>query len=109
MALKRMGIVDNYEEIRKFTVVIVGIGGIGSVTAEMLTRCGIGKLILFDYDKVELANMNRLFFQPYQSGLSKVEAAAQTLRLINPDVLVEIHDLNITTVENFETFFGVLR
>ena len=32
----------------------------------MLTRCGIGKLILFDYDKVELANMNRLFFRPEQ-------------------------------------------
>ena len=38
----------------------------------MLTRCGIGKLILFDYDKVEMANMNRLFFQPHQSGQSKV-------------------------------------
>ena len=49
MALKRMGIVENYENIRKYTVVIVGIGGIGSVAAEMLTRCGIGKLILFDY------------------------------------------------------------
>ena len=35
-------------------------------------RCGIGKLILFDYDKVEMANMNRLFFQPHQAGLSKV-------------------------------------
>ena len=43
--------------------VFVGVGGVGSVTSEMLTRCGIGKLILFDYDKVELANMNRLFFQ----------------------------------------------
>ena len=50
------------------------------VTAEMLTRCGIGKLILFDYDKVEMANMNRLFFQPHQSGQSKVDAAVQTLR-----------------------------
>lgn len=30
-----------------------------SVAAEMLTRCGIGKLLLFDYDTVELANMNR--------------------------------------------------
>ena len=37
-----------------------------SVAAEMLTRCGIGKLILFDYDKVELSNMNRLFFRPDQ-------------------------------------------
>jgi len=44
MALKRMGIVNNYEEIRNFTVAIVGVGGVGSVTAEMLTRCGIGKV-----------------------------------------------------------------
>ena len=77
------------------------MGGVGSVTAEMLTRCGIGKvchviisggdgtvtctmfcmqLILFDYDKVELANMNRLFFKPSQSGMSKVEAAKATLQ-----------------------------
>merc|ERR1711892_1410441 len=71
MALKRMGIVANYEAIRNKTVAIVGVGGVGSVTAEMLTRCGIGKLILFDYDKVEMANMNRLFFQPHQSGLQR--------------------------------------
>jgi ubiquitin-like modifier-activating enzyme 5 len=32
----------------------------------MLTRCGIGRLLLYDYDKVELANMNRLFFRPDQ-------------------------------------------
>lgn len=38
------------------------------------------QLLLFDYDKVELANMNRLFFQPHQAGLSKVEAAEHTLR-----------------------------
>lgn len=59
MALKRMGVVSNYESIRTKTVVIVGIGGVGSVAAEMLARCGIGKLILFDYDTVEMANMNR--------------------------------------------------
>ena len=44
MALKRMGIVDNYERIRECTVAVVGVGGVGSVTAEMLTRCGIGKM-----------------------------------------------------------------
>ncbi|XP_029313711.1 ubiquitin-like modifier-activating enzyme 5 isoform X2 [Cottoperca gobio] len=104
MALKRMGIVNDYEKIRTFTVAVVGVGGVGSVTAEMLTRCGIGKLILFDYDKVELANMNRLFFQPHQAGLSKVEAAEHTLRKINPDVSFEIHNYNITTMENFTHF-----
>lgn len=104
MALKRMGIVDNYERIRDFTVAVVGVGGVGSVTAEMLTRCGIGKLLLFDYDKVELANMNRLFYQPHQAGLSKVEAAERTLREINPDVEFEVYNYNITTVDNFQHF-----
>ncbi|XP_059049651.1 ubiquitin-like modifier-activating enzyme 5 [Achroia grisella] len=104
MALKRMGIVDNYEKIRELSVAVVGVGGVGSVTAEMLTRCGIGKLILFDYDKVEFANMNRLFFQPHQAGLSKVDAAAATLQNINPDVAIDAYNYNITTVENFQKF-----
>lgn len=108
MALKRMGIVDNYENIRNFTVAVVGVGGVGSVTAEMLTRCGIGKLILFDYDKVEMANMNRLFYQPHQDGQSKVEAAKSTLQHINPDVDIEAHNYNITTVDNFEHFMGTI-
>lgn len=59
MALQRMGIVEHYEAIRNFSIAVVGLGGVGSVAAEMLTRCGIGKLIMFDYDTVELANMNR--------------------------------------------------
>jgi len=108
MALKRMGIVENYEKIRDYTVAVVGVGGVGSVTAEMLTRCGVGKVILFDYDKVELANMNRLFFQPHQAGLSKVAAAAVTLTSINPDVEFETHNYNITTVENFDHFISRL-
>ncbi|KAK9297393.1 hypothetical protein QLX08_008839 [Tetragonisca angustula] len=108
MALKRMGIVSNYEKIKELTVAIVGIGGVGSVTAEMLTRCGIGKLILFDYDKVEMANMNRLFFQPYQAGQNKVEAAATTLQYINPDVKIETYNYNITTMDHFEHFTNVI-
>ncbi|KAL3125939.1 hypothetical protein niasHT_009468 [Heterodera trifolii] len=109
MALKRMGIVQNYEQIREKTVVVVGVGGVGSVVAEMLTRCGIGKLILFDYDKVELANMNRLFYQPHQSGQSKVEAARDTLRHINPDVEFETYNMNITTMANFREFVDRIR
>merc|ERR1712025_332087 len=104
MALKRMGIVDNYEKIREYTVALVGVGGVGSVAAEMLTRCGVGKLILFDYDKVELANMNRLFFQPHQAGLTKVDAAKQTLEGINPDVAIEGFGFSITTMSGYERF-----
>jgi ubiquitin-like modifier-activating enzyme 5 len=104
MALQRMGIVENYEKIRDCTVAIVGIGGVGSVAAEMLTRCGIGRLLLYDYDKVELANMNRLFFRPEQCGLTKTQAAANTLMEINPDVHIEPFTMNITTLEGFDAF-----
>jgi ubiquitin-like modifier-activating enzyme 5 len=90
MALQRMGVVENYERIRDYSVAIVGIGGVGSVAAEMLTRCGIGRLLLYDYDTVELANMNRLFFRPEQVGMTKTDAAVQTLSGINPDVVLEV-------------------
>ncbi|XP_074557557.1 ubiquitin-like modifier-activating enzyme 5 [Curcuma longa] len=109
MALQRMGIVVNYERIREFSVAIVGIGGVGSVAAEMLTRCGIGRLLLYDYDTVELANMNRLFFRPDQVGMTKTDAAVQTLEEINPDVVLESYSLNITTVEGFEVFMESLK
>uniref|UniRef100_A0A7R9Z850 Ubiquitin-like modifier-activating enzyme 5 n=1 Tax=Chlamydomonas euryale TaxID=1486919 RepID=A0A7R9Z850_9CHLO len=104
MALQRMGIVKDYERIRSQTVAVVGMGGVGSVAAEMLTRCGIGGLLMYDYDTVELANMNRLFFRPEQCGMTKTDAAAQTLSGINPDVNLESFTMNITTVEGFDRF-----
>ena len=59
MALKSLGVVKNYEAVRDFTVAIVGIGGVGVSVCEMLTRCGVGKIIIYDYDTIELANMNK--------------------------------------------------
>ncbi|XP_068655665.1 ubiquitin-like modifier-activating enzyme 5 [Aristolochia californica] len=109
MALQRMGIVENYEQIRAFSVAIVGVGGVGSVAAEMLTRCGVGRLLLYDYDTVELANMNRLFFRPEQVGMTKTDAAVHTLSEINPDVVLESYTLNITTLKGFETFTESLK
>ena len=104
MALQRMGIVPNYEAIRSKTDAVVGVGGVGAVVAEMLTRCGVGRLLLYDYDSVELANMNRLFFVPSQAGLPKTRAAAETLNNINPDVAVEAYSINVTSLEGFEDF-----
>ena len=95
-ALKTMGVVPNYAQIRQKTVIVVGVGGVGSVASEMLVRCGIGKLVIFDYDTVELANMNRLFYTPDQCGMSKVAAARKSLTFINPDV--EIEDFNCDIV-----------
>ncbi|EKG01922.1 NAD/FAD dependent dehydrogenase, putative [Trypanosoma cruzi] len=108
MALQRMGVVDNYEAIRQKSVAIIGAGGVGSVVAEMLTRCGISKILIFDYDKVELANMNRLFYRPEQKGMTKVLAAKQTLEDINPDTEIVPYAFSITSTENWQDFVDAL-
>ena len=105
--LMSFSLVQNISDINKKTIIIVGVGGIGSVAAEMLVRCGIGKLILIDYDTVEIENMNRLFFRPSQCGLTKTEAAYQTLHVsfiiisyhiqnINEDICIERYSMDIT-------------
>lgn len=50
-----------------------------------------------------------LFFTPDQAGLTKVEAASKTLTFINPDVHIETHNYNITTLENFEKFMIAIK
>ena len=103
-ALQKMGVVDDYQAFSKMTVIIVWVGGVGSVVSEMLTRCGIGKLILYDYDIVEIANMNRLFYTPDQIGLSKVTAAQKTLVRINPNIVIDAQNINVTLSENHNLF-----
>lgn len=109
LALKRMGVVRNYEAVRTFTVAVVGMGGVGSVAAEMLARCGLGRLCLFDQDRVAVANMNRLFYRPEHVGQSKVAAAAAVLHAINPDVALEAHACDVTTVAGYEALCACLR
>eukprot|EP00754_Rhynchopus_humris_P049601 Rhum_TRINITY_DN8489_c0_g1::Rhum_TRINITY_DN8489_c0_g1_i1::g.28206::m.28206/K12164/UBA5, UBE1DC1; ubiquitin-like modifier-activating enzyme 5 len=108
VALERMGVVEDYERILDKSVAVVGVGGVGSVAAEMLARCGVGRLVLFDYDRVELANMNRLFYQPHQCGLTKVEAAAATMSHINPRVRIEPFNYDVTSTDNFDHFLATV-
>lgn len=101
LALNKLGIVKEYERISERTVLIVGVGGIGSVVAEMLVRCGIGKLILFDYDTVDVENMNRMFYRRDQIGMLKVDAAKNTLEALEGGK-IEVFNGNITSVEMLE-------
>ena len=89
-----MGVVTSYADIGFKSVIVVGVGGVGSVATEMLVRCGVVKLIIYDYDMDELENMNRLFYTPDQCGMSKVAAARKSLNFINPDVEIEDYNYN---------------
>ena len=72
-------------------VAIIGCGGLGSNTAAMLVRCGVGELTLIDFDFVERSNLNRQMFFADQLGRPKVDALAETLVRIYPDVILHCH------------------
>ncbi len=81
-------------------VAVCGLGGLGSHIAAALARAGVGKLILIDFDKVELSNLHRQQYKAAQIGLCKTEALAENLLDIAPYVQIETIAERITE-ENY--------
>ena len=73
-------------EMLKGRIHIIGCGAIGSTVAEMLTRFGITKITLWDFDDVEAKNIANQMFTSDDIGKKKVDAVAEFLRKINPDM-----------------------
>jgi tRNA A37 threonylcarbamoyladenosine dehydratase len=72
------------------TVTVFGCGGVGSYAAEGLVRSGVGRVILVDFDRVCVTNVNRqLHAMKGTLGKSKVQVMAERLRAINPDAEIE--------------------
>lgn len=66
-----------------------GVGGLGSNAAMLLARTGVGRFLVVDGDVVEPSNLNRQQYFPEHVGMAKVDALADILRRLNPDILVE--------------------
>lgn len=94
-----------YEKFRGSTVAVAGLGGLGSCVAASLARAAIGKLIIVDFDIVEMSNMNRQQYFLDQIGLTKTQALTDNLRRINPDIDIESHCLKLTP-ENIPSLLG---
>ncbi len=92
---------DGQKNLKEATAAIVGLGALGSLSAQLLARAGIGKLILIDRDYVELNNLHRQFFREEDIGKAKAEAMAKLLKEINSEVRVEAHfdNLDYTNAE----------
>ena len=95
------------ELIEKSVVGIMGLGGLGSAVAVALSRIGIGKLLLADYDVVELSNLNRQYYFADQIGLPKTVALRETLLRINPHAHLQLIDERLTEECIPERFAGV--
>ena len=84
------------EKFQKATVAICGLGGLGSNIAISLARAGIGKLILIDFDKVDVSNLHRQQYKMNQIGMFKTEALISNLKEISPYTKYEIFTTKIS-------------
>ncbi len=116
--------VEGQEKLLGARVLIVGLGGLGSPVAMYLAAAGVGELILVDFDKVDLTNLQRqIIHTTDRIGTKKVESARQALLALNPecrittiDQLLESEeiaqqvagvDLVIDGTDNFSTRFAI--
>ena len=88
------------EELQKSfasaTVAVCGLGGLGSNIAIALARAGIGKLLLIDFDYVDITNLHRQQYKASQIGMYKTEALTENLREISPYIALEAHTARMT-------------
>ena len=91
---------DLHERFSSATVAICGLGGLGSNIAIALARAGIGKLILIDFDRVDITNLHRQQYKANQIGLYKADALAENLAEIAPYTDITAVTAKITE-ENF--------
>ena len=83
--------VEGQQKIMDATVLIVGMGGLGSPTALYLAAAGVGHLIIADFDQVELSNLQRqIIHQTKDIGDDKVNSAKNKLTKLNPNIKITI-------------------
>ena len=87
------------------SVAVCGLGGLGSNVAVSLARAGVGRLILIDFDKVDVSNLHRQQYKAAQVGMHKTEALAANLQEIAPYIAVETYTERISE----DNFYSLLK
>lgn len=84
---------EGLQRLKDAHVLVVGLGGVGGYTAEMLCRAGVGKLTIVDHDSVSESNINRQVIALHSTvGMLKTELFRQRFADINPDCQVRVVD-----------------
>lgn len=85
---------EAFMKLENASVLVIGLGGVGGICAEMLARSGVGRLILVDPDTIDLSNLNRQLIALHSTiGDKKVRAFQKRILDINPRCDVLIKDL----------------
>ena len=84
-----------FNKLKNTTVAVCGLGGLGSNVSISLARMGIGKLILVDFDEVDVTNLHRQQYKAGQVGMLKTDAIKTNLKEIAPYLDVETHNIKL--------------
>ncbi len=96
---------EGIERLRNATVMVFGVGGVGSHCIEALARSGVGKLILIDNDTVSLTNINRQSIAYHSTvGQYKTKVMEERIRDICPEIEVKTYETFVLP-ENIEELF----
>ncbi|NRA27184.1 MAG: molybdopterin-synthase adenylyltransferase MoeB [Opitutales bacterium] len=83
---------EKQAKLAQSSVLLVGIGGLGSPVALYLAAAGVGRLVLVDDDVVDISNLQRqVLFKDADAGQLKVEVAKRELKAFNPDIQIDAH------------------
>lgn len=105
VVLREVGVAGQ-QVLRDSSVLVVGLGGLGSIASMYLAGAGIGRLLLSDRDRVAASNLHRQILYT-QADLGRAKTAAAVLRLaaLNPEVSLEPHEGRLTP----ERLAGLVR
>lgn len=95
-----------HHKLKNASVAVAGLGGLGSNIAVSLVRAGVGKLLLVDFDRVDISNLNRQQYFMEQLGQYKTDALTENLRKINPYTELETVTARVTEDNAAELFGG---
>lgn len=83
---------ENMEKLKNAKVAVYGLGGVGSYVVEALARVGIGHLVLVDYDKYDITNINRQLGASHSTiEKYKVDVMKERILDINPNIKIETY------------------
>ncbi len=95
---------ENLYKLRRSTVAVIGLGGVGGYAAEAIARAGVGSMIIADYDRVTPSNINRqILALDSTMGELKTEVCLKRLRDINPELEIITISEHLTR-ENISSF-----
>ena len=81
---------DGQKKLSNSSILIIGVGGLGSAASLYLTVSGIMKLTLVDFDSVDESNLSRqILFQKQDIGINKAIVAKEKLKAFNEDILID--------------------